>query len=163
MAPKIPAQLAANCRRTPERADWLRRLPDVLGGLEHRWSLTLDAPFDSPDASCAWVAPVILSDGTRAVLKLGMPHLEAEHEIHGLRFWDGEATVRLLAADEGLGAMLLERCEPGTLLRALPEPEQDLVISQLLRRLRRSPPAGHPFRPLSALMDHWTSETMEAI
>jgi len=97
------------------------------------------------------------------VLKLGMPHLEAEHEIHGLRFWDGEATVRLLAADEGLGAMLLERCEPGTLLRALPEPEQDLVISQLLRRLRRSPPAGHPFRPLSALMDHWTSETMEAI
>ena len=162
MALKIPAQLAANCRRTPERADWLRRLPDVLGDLERRWSLTLDAPFDSLDATCAWVAPVMLSDRTRAVLKIGMPHMEAEHEIHGLRFWDGNATVRLLAADDGLGAMLLERCEPGTVLRALPEPDQDLVISQLLRRLRRSPSAEDPFRPLSALMDHWASETLEA-
>jgi serine/threonine protein kinase len=47
--------------------------------------------------------------------------------------------------------MLLERCEPGTALRMLPEPEQDLVIARLLRRLWRSPVAPHPFRPLSAI------------
>ena len=35
--------------------------------------------------------------------------------------------------------MLLERCEPGTLLRALPEPEQDVVLAGLLRRLWRAP------------------------
>ena len=33
--------------------------------------------------------------------------------------------------------MLLERCEPGTLLRELPEPEQDVVLAGLLRRLWR--------------------------
>jgi streptomycin 6-kinase len=80
------------------------------------------------------VTPVVRADGTSAVLKLGMPHMEGEHEIHCLRFWDRDPTVRLLEADDELGAMLLERCEPGTPLRALPEPEQDLVIATLLRR-----------------------------
>lgn len=39
-----------------------------------------------------------------------------------------------------------DRCEPGTALRTLPEPEQDLVIARLLRRLWRAPVAPHPFR-----------------
>jgi streptomycin 6-kinase len=109
--------------------------------------------------SCAWVAPVRRADDGSAVLKIGMPHLEGEHEIEGLRFWNGDPTVRLLHADDDLGAMLLERCEPGTSLRALPEPEQDVVIADLLRRLWRAPVPPHPFRPLSLMMTHWTEET----
>jgi streptomycin 6-kinase len=92
-----------------------------------------------------------------------MPHMEGEHEIHGLRFWDGDPTVRLLMADDDFGAMLLERCEPGTVLRALPECEQDVVISGLLRRLWRAPSAQHPFRPLSALTEYWSDETLAHI
>jgi streptomycin 6-kinase len=92
------------------------------------------------------------------VLKLGMPHMEGEHEVNGLRFWDGDPTVRLLEADDDWGAMLLERCEPGTGLRVRPEPEQDRVIAGLLRRLWRSPPP-HGFRPLSAMVAHWSDET----
>ena len=120
MTLNVPERLAANCRKTPERAAWLDRLPDALRKLERRWSLTLGAPFDGEDVSCAWVAPVALADGTSAVLKLGMPHMEAEHELQGLRFWDGDPTVRLLESDDELGAMLLERCRPGTTLRDLP-------------------------------------------
>jgi streptomycin 6-kinase len=89
--------------------------------------------------------------------------MEGQHELQGLRFWNGDPTVRLLQADDDLGAMLIERCEPGTALRALPEPEQDLVIAGLLRRLRRSPSAPHPFRPLSAMTDHWSNETLTDI
>jgi streptomycin 6-kinase len=159
----IPEGLAASCRKTPERAAWLNRLPGALSNLEHRWSLTLGAPFDGEDVSCAWVAPVALEDGTSAVLKLGMPHMEGEHELQGLRFWNGDPTVLLLDADEELGAMLLERCEPGTPLRALAEPEQDQVIARLLRRLWRAPTARHPFRPLSAMTDSWTNETLADI
>ena len=106
------------------------------------------------------VAPVVLADGRSGVLKLGMPHMEAEHEIQGLRFWSGDPTVQLLKADDDLGAMLLERCEPGTSLRALPEFEQDIVIATLLRRLWRSPPDCHGFRPLSALTEYWSKETL---
>ncbi len=162
MTLRIPDGLAVSCRKTPQRAAWLERLPDVLRDLEHRWSLTLEAPFDD-EVSCAYVAAAVRADATRAVLKIAMPHMEGEHEIHGLRFWDGDPTVRLLMADDDLGAMLLERCEPGTALRALPECEQDVVISGLLRRLWRAPSAQHPFRPLSALTKYWSDETLAHI
>jgi streptomycin 6-kinase len=159
MAWNVPRRLATNCHKTPERTAWLIRLPDTLRNLERQWSLTFGAPFDDEEASCAWVSPVALANGTSAVLKVGILHMEAEHEIQGLRFWNGDPTVRLLEADDELGAMLLERCEPGTNLRALPEPEQDLVIAGLLRRLWRSPPP-RSFRPLSALMEYWSDETL---
>src|SRR5580692_1764368 len=163
MALKIPRGLAASCQKTPQRAAWLERLPAVLRDLELRWSLTLDTPFDGDEVSCSYVTPVARADGTPAVLKIGMPHMEGEHEIHGLRFWNGDPTVRLLMADDDLGAMLLERCEPGTVLRTLPEREQDVVISGLLRRLWRLPSTHHPFRPLSALTKYWSDETLAQI
>lgn len=156
----VPARLGANCGKTPERLAWLKRLPSTLRELERRWSISLGTPFDGEEVSCAWVAPVRRTDGTAAVLKLGMPHMEAEHEIQGLRFWDGVPTVRLLEADDGLGAMLLERCQPGTVLRALPEPEQDRVIARLLNRLWRSPSPPHPFRPLAAMTAYWSDRTL---
>src|SRR5215471_18155705 len=90
-----------------------------------------------------------------------MPHMEAEHEIDGLRFWAGDPTVRLLEADDTLGAMLIERCEPGTRLRELPEAEQDMVLAQIATRLWKTPPEPHPFRPLSAMIERWVGETTD--
>jgi len=138
-----------------------RGLADATANeLARRWSLTLGPPFEGGEGSGSWVAPATRADGTSAVLKLAVPHMEGEHEIQGLRFWDGDPTVRLLAADERAWALLLERCEPGTSLRELPEPEQDVVLAALLRRLWRPPPAVHPFRPLSALTASWSAETL---
>jgi hypothetical protein len=85
----IPNSLAASCRGSPERTAWLGRLPDLVDDLRRRWSLTLGAPFDGPEVSAAWAAPANLADGTPAVLKVLMPHMEADHEIDGLWFWDG--------------------------------------------------------------------------
>lgn len=155
----VPERLVAASRGLPERNAWLERLPDIVRELRVRWSLSLSAPIDSADASCSWVALAERADGSRAVLKLGMPHLEAAHEIQGLRFWDGDAIVRLLESDEDLNAMLLERCEPGTSLRELPEIEQDPVIAGLLRCLWRAPLPVHPFRPLSVMLEQWAAET----
>jgi streptomycin 6-kinase len=156
----IPEKIVAACRNNPERTLWLNRLPDVLEMLARRWSLELGAPFAGDEVSCSWVAPVKLRGERTAVLKLGMPHMEGEHEIEGLRFWAGNPTVQLLEADDYRGAMLLERCEPGTPLRALPETEQDVVIAGLLPRLWRSPSTPHRFRPLAAMISYWSSETV---
>lgn len=69
--------------------------------------------------------------------------------------------MQLLDADDALGAMLLERCEPGKALGALPEAEQDEIIAGLLRRLWRRPlPVQHSFRPLSSMIEHWSAETL---
>jgi streptomycin 6-kinase len=155
----IPERLAETCHRLPERRAWLERLPNAIHELQERWSLSLGVPFDHSDVSCAWVAPVMLADGTRAILKLGMPHFEGTHEIQGLRFWDGDPTVRLLDADVDLNAMLLEECQPGSALRELPESEQDAIVSGLLRRIWSRPAPPHVFRPLSALTAYWAAET----
>jgi streptomycin 6-kinase len=95
----------------------------------------------------------------RAVLKLGMPHMEGRDEIQGLRFWGGDPTVHLLDADRDTNAMLLEACEPGHSLRSRPEPEQDVVIAALLRRLWRQPGLGHSFRPPAVQTAFWSAET----
>jgi streptomycin 6-kinase len=134
--------------------------PGVIRELEDRWSLSLGDPFEHDDVSCSWVAPAMRADGTRAVLKLGVPHMEAEHEIQALHVCNGDPTVHLLEADASLNAMLLERCEPGTALRERPEMEQDVVIAGLLRRFWRRPAAPHPFRPLSVMAASWAAETM---
>jgi streptomycin 6-kinase len=89
--------------------------------------------------------------------------MEGEQEIEGLRFWDGDPTVRLLAFDDELNAMLLERCNPGISLRTLAEDDQDVVISGLLRRLWRQPLTPHPFRPLSTMTKYWADETLSQI
>jgi streptomycin 6-kinase len=159
---RIPQRLAASCRVSLEREAWLARLPTLVRDLANRWALTIAEPFDSDEVSCAWVAPVSREDGSRAVLKIGMPHMEGEQEIQGLRFWNGDVTVRLLESDDRANAMLLERCEPGTHLRQSPEEEQDVVISGLLRRLWRPPQRDSTFRPLSALIAYWRSETVGA-
>ena len=104
------------------------------------------------------------------MLKLGWTHTEALHEADGLLVWDGRGAVRLIGAhvDGPTTALLLEICEPGTpLSRALPEPERDVVVAGLLRRLRIQPPDGHSFRPLADMCDEWAArfevESAEAI
>jgi streptomycin 6-kinase len=131
----------------------------MLRDLEARWSIAVGAPIDTEEVSAGWVAPARRRDGEPAFLKLAMPHFEGEHEIAGLRVWNGHPTVHLLEADESLGAMLLERCEPGSVLRGEPEESQDEVIAAMLLRLWRVPAPPHPFRSLAALMEHWSAET----
>jgi streptomycin 6-kinase len=57
--------------------------------------------------------------------------------------------------------LLIERCRPGSQLRASSPEEHDLVIAGLLRRLWIKPPSGHRFRPLSDMCDYWASRYEE--
>ncbi len=66
-----------------------------------------------------------------------------------------------LVVDE-TSALLLEACEPGTVLsQVLPPPEQDAVVAGLLWRLWIEPPVGHPFRALQSMCDWWADEFEE--
>lgn len=140
---------------------WLEGLQEAIVDLQGRWSLTLAPPFAGA-ATCSWVAPAVRADGTLAVLKLGMPHMDGRDELAGLQLWDGGPFVRLLEADPRYNAMLLERCEPGTPLSQLQETGQDVIIAGLLRRLWRPAPVQLRFRHLSVMLAHWAGETMAA-
>jgi streptomycin 6-kinase len=156
----IPPQLAdaAGEDDYPARLDWLARLPQTIEAIASEWGLELGEPY-LPGGQCAWVAPARNAAGEDVVLKVGWRHREAEHEADALRFWDGDGAVRCLArsAREDTTALLLERCTPGAQLKCcLPEPEQDVVIAGLMRRLWESRPVdGHPFGSLAVMCDQW--------
>lgn len=87
--------------------------------------------------------------------------MEGDHEIAALRFLDGDPTVRILEWDEWSNAMLLERCVPGTSLRDMFQPDQDVVIAGLLKRFWRAVEDPHRFRPLSDMTTHWIKESLK--
>ncbi|MFJ9407709.1 aminoglycoside phosphotransferase family protein [Streptomyces sp. NPDC101393] len=125
--------------RTPSGRAWLDRLPDIVREIEERWELRLGAPFHG--GSCSWVAPAEGPDGAPAVLKVTWPHREADGEAPALHTWGGNGAVRLHRWDRERGALLIERCTPGTPLgdATLPPAGQLTVAAGLLRGLWAAP------------------------
>jgi streptomycin 6-kinase len=104
------------------------------------------------------VVRVELPDATPAVLKVGYPHRESEHEPDALERWGGDGAVLLLARDDVRGAMLLERCEPGSFLSGAPDALD--VLTGLLPRLWKS---GEGFTPLEEEAAFWVEEVQRHV
>jgi streptomycin 6-kinase len=158
----VPRYLAETAAREPGVRDWIGRLPGIVASLASRWSLAVGEPFQ-PGGQCSWTAPATGPAGADLVLKAGFrfPGGEEQDEAAGLRVWVGNGAVRLHAAceDEFTYGLLLERCIPGTPLgRVLAEPEQDVVVAGLLRRLWAQPHAAYPFRPLTHMCAAWAEQ-----
>jgi streptomycin 6-kinase len=152
----IPTFLEQICRTSDAGANWLKSLPEHIGRLRDQWSLSIGDPIVE-NASCSWVAPCVRADGSAAILKLGMPHTQAESEIDGLYFWRGDPTVFLFEFDRAANAMLLERCLPGTPLKSLPTAEQDPIVARILQRVWAKTPDKETFRSLQNMVQEWTS------
>jgi len=161
----LPENLAESIAdsQDPQRRAWLDRLSGIVGSVARGWELDLGAPFQ-PGGQCSWVAPVRTADGARLVLKVEWRHPEAEREAAALRFWDGNGAVRVHADVilEDTVALLLERCEPGTPLGELAEPEQDEVVCALLPRLWREPEAAQVFPSLQEMCADWADRAEHA-
>lgn len=134
--------------------DWFDRVPQLLSECAEEWGLHLGEPY--PQGAAGYALRAELADGTQAVLKLIYPHREAEHEAAALGVWAGDGAVQLLGYDEARWAMLLERCEPGTLLaHADPDTALDVLV-RLLPRLWKT--VGAPFHLLADEVDVWLDE-----
>ena len=129
-------------------ADWLGRIGDTVAACERRWSLSVMPPFDS--LSFNYLAPAVRADGTEAVLKLGVLSQDLITEMQTLRLLGGHGVVRLIDADENLGAVLLERVKPGSSLSSITDDQQAASITaQVMRNLRRPPPPEHQLPSVS--------------
>lgn len=122
---------------------WLEQLPALLDSLCRRWSLAIEQPLR--DLSYNFVAQAWRHDGTPVMLKVGVPNDELLSEITALRHYDGRGCVMLLEADVELGAMLLERLEPGTMLVALDDDRATRIAAEVMQTLWRPLPAVHSF------------------
>jgi len=135
----VPASFLRHAGRGAGWATWLDALPRLMDDLLEEWLLTVDgAPTHG---YAAIVVPVRTGAGEPAVLKVGWPHWEAEHEH--------------LAADPRRFALLLERLHPED-LGDLWDVEACEVVGDLYRRLHV--PAPPQLVTLSSCVQRWADE-----
>jgi streptomycin 6-kinase len=136
-APDLPPEFVRLNEADPA---WLSGLPEMLERLARRWSLVLERHF--PEIAYNYVAPAARFAPDRrptpCVLKLSRRVGEAANEIAALRLWDGRGAARLIEADPEIGALLIERAEPGTELAEVAKTDDEaatVVTAGVLRRL----------------------------
>jgi streptomycin 6-kinase len=77
-------------------------------------------------------------------LKVGVPQSELYTEIEALGLYGGKRAVRLLGADRDLGALLLQRLQPGTMLWQLGDNERETrIAASIMRELPVPAPETH--------------------
>jgi streptomycin 6-kinase len=94
------------------------------------------------------------------VLKLSLPHREAQHEAAALEHWRGAGAARLYRHDPDRWALLIERCEPGVpLLSAANSDEEKLDhAAAVLRRLWSTPlREATPIQSLAEVTSEWAT------
>ncbi len=134
----IPPGLDRQRLLGPDWEAWLDRLPGLAEAVLTGWELTLDG--EPMHGFCSLVLPVRTPSGTAAVLKLhtDADAEESDHEHLALQRWRGRGAVRLLRADPGQRALLLERLEQVDLRERWDE-EACEIVGRLYGRLHVAP------------------------
>ena len=148
----LPPGVVAFAARGPAWAAFVDGLPGVVRELTEQWGLTIDG--EPTHGFCSLVVPV-RRGGEAAVLKLGFPDDESEHEGLALQRWSGAGAVRLLSADPHRSALLLERLHP-TDLGSIDVLDACEVVAGLYARLHV--PAPPQLRPLTSYVERWTAQ-----
>lgn len=149
----LPDGVAAMADRGPDWQRWVDTLPTVAAGLVRDWELTVDG--SALHGFCSLVLPVRTTDRGAAMLKIGFPDDESEHEHLALRRWAGAGTARLLRADPHHRALLLERLHQRN-LNDVWDLEACEIVAGLYRRLHV--PALPQLRPLTGFITRWNAD-----
>ncbi|MGI3785716.1 MAG: aminoglycoside phosphotransferase family protein, partial [Janthinobacterium lividum] len=132
LQPLVRARVAA---LGAEGRAWVDTLPGLLDELCRRWSLRLGRRL--PGGSASYLTTVLRADGSEAVLKVALPEPGPADLAAALGTADGRGYVRVLEAEPGLGALLLERLGPSLDRSGLGvEAQLDALATTLLRAWR---------------------------
>jgi streptomycin 6-kinase len=148
----VPAGLRSQAVLGDDWAAWLDGLPRLVAEVADDWELTFDG--EPTHGFCALVVAVRTVSGRPAVLKVGFPHDESEHEHLALQHWHGNGAVSLLRADPRRAALLLERLHPED-LTCLWDIEACEVVAGFYGRLHV--PAPPQLRTLTSYVERWTT------
>ncbi len=149
----VPPGLLAQAGLGESWATWLQALPRLTAEVVDGWDLRPDG--QPTHGYCSLVVPVRTVSGRPAVLKIGFPDEESEHEHLALQHWHGHGTVRLLRADPRRRAMLLERLHRED-LTDLWDVEACEVVAGLYPRLHV--PAPPQLRTLTSYVERWGAD-----
>ncbi|GAB2767335.1 streptomycin 6-kinase [Nocardioides salsibiostraticola] len=147
---RLPDAVEAMAGRGADGAAWVDGLPRLVQDLLDQWGLSVEGP--PTHGYTAVVVPVRTASGEPAMLKVGFPDDESEHEHLALQHWHGRGAVRLLRADPRRRALLLEKLH-GTDLRDLWDIEACEIVAGLYASIHV--PAVPQLRTLSSYVDRW--------
>ncbi|MER5297166.1 aminoglycoside phosphotransferase family protein [Streptomyces pharetrae] len=162
-AVEVPHSLAVSYARGFGEAGrtWIAGLPALAAEFLDRWELKRDGAVGAGEASL--VLPVLRKQGTRAVLKLQMPREETTAALIGLRTWNGDGMVRLLAHDPESSTMLLERLDAARTLSSIEDDDVAMgILAELQARLVRVP-APRGLRSLSDIATEMLEKVPKAV
>ena len=136
--PDFPAPMVAYASRGDGKP-WLAKLPETLKSCRKKWGLTLGRAVDEIKRN--FVGYVRLPNGEEAILKVGEPDADFISQMEALTFYEGRSINKLIDFDKDLGAMLLERLRPGTMLASHPNRKERVEITgRILVDLHKTPP-----------------------
>ena len=138
----VPLEVSAAVRNKAlavGAGEWLDGLSELVAGIERDWGISVGRAY--MDGTEAFVADATASDGTLAVLKLGMPRAagdaHTENEATVLRLCAGDGCPALLREDLDRGALLLERLGPSLSQLGLPTEVRQRIICDTASRVWR--------------------------
>lgn len=128
-----------------EGRQWIDDYPQTLETCVSRWNLELKERLEGGFGANQIFAGVNHL-GENVVLKMGVPNPELNSEIATLQIYDGSNSVKLLQSDSSMGALLLQRIEPGTMLKGFASNEEETRIAAgFMQRLPREPASDSVF------------------
>jgi len=113
---------------------WVLLLPEIVARCHARWGLPEGVPCAAMRMN--YIEFTTTPEGDPVALKIGVPHAELFTEMEALQLYGGRAAARLFDADRELGALLLQRLMPGTMLwQHGDNREQTRIAASVMRRL----------------------------
>lgn len=121
---------------------WLPRLPELIVQCRAKWGLR-DGVI-CPRVRMNYIELTTTEAGDPVALKIGVPNPELFTEMEALRLYDGRRAVPLLDADAELGAILMRRLQPGTMLWQLGDNREEArIAASIMRELAVPVPRSH--------------------
>ena len=122
--------------------EWLPALPGIIDQCREKWRLREGAM--GPDMRMNYIEFNATDTGEPVALKIGVPHADLFTEMEALHLYDGKRAARLLGADRDLGAILMQRIQPGTMLWELGDNRRETQIAaSIIRELPVRVPTVH--------------------
>lgn len=146
--------------------EWFKTLPAMIETLEERWSFKYIAPVEN--LSYGFVARVHYK-GNEAILKTCPDPLTIQKEILWLSHFP-QVTPQVFAHDKNCGAFLMQKLQPGILLKEMQkenDEEATRVICRLVREMQKMPAPKIPLphlsehRHISLLRGHFDEKLVE--
>lgn len=149
----VPQDLEKQRALGPDWGAWLDRLPRLVDELLDEWELVVDG--EPMCGFCSVVVPVRTAAGEAAVLKVGFDgDDEGEFEALMLQRAGGRGMVRLLRADPGRHALLLERVHARD-LSTVGDTEACEIVAGLYPVIHR--PAPPQLRTVTSYVARWVA------